>query len=113
MSEPTGLILEPDGVHILWDDGHEGRYPFWYLRGGCQCAECKEFVRESRMRFYDSIPKDVHALEWNLVGRYAVELSWSDNHLSIYAFETLRPMCRCRECTSRLISSRNTSSGVE
>lgn len=109
MSEPQGLILEADGIHILWDDGHEGQYPHWYLRAACQCAECRDSVNKGQMRFYDSIPRDVHAVEWNLVGRYAIELAWSDNHSGIYAFETLRPMCRCRECTSRLIASRRTS----
>jgi DUF971 family protein len=35
-------------------------------------------------------PADVH-----LVGRYAVGVTWADNHGSIYPFERLRRVCPC------------------
>jgi len=38
-------------------------------------------------------PKDVH-----LVGRYALGVSWQDNHSSIYPFEFLRHACACSIC---------------
>ncbi|MGH7314462.1 MAG: gamma-butyrobetaine hydroxylase-like domain-containing protein [Candidatus Rokuibacteriota bacterium] len=38
-------------------------------------------------------PKDVH-----LVGRYAVGVTWADDHGSIYPFEGLRRDCVCGAC---------------
>ena len=38
-------------------------------------------------------PKDVH-----LVGRYAVGVTWGDDHGSIYPFEGLRRACACGSC---------------
>ena len=38
-------------------------------------------------------PSDVH-----LVGRYAVGVTWADNHGSIYPFEALRHACACGPC---------------
>ncbi len=40
-----------------------------------------------------STPRDVH-----LVGRYAVGVTWSDGHGSIFPFERLRRDCRCGAC---------------
>jgi DUF971 family protein len=38
-------------------------------------------------------PRDVH-----LVGRYAVGVTWADQHGSIYPFEGLRRACGCAQC---------------
>jgi DUF971 family protein len=38
-------------------------------------------------------PSDVH-----LVGRYAVGVTWADNHGSIFPFERLRRACGCGGC---------------
>ncbi|MGH7326360.1 MAG: gamma-butyrobetaine hydroxylase-like domain-containing protein [Candidatus Rokuibacteriota bacterium] len=40
-------------------------------------------------------PKDVH-----LVGRYAVGVTWGDDHGSIYPFERLRRDCPCGACAA-------------
>ena len=40
-------------------------------------------------------PKDVH-----LVGRYAVGVTWSDDHGSIYPFAQLRRDCPCGACAA-------------
>lgn len=40
-------------------------------------------------------PKDVH-----LVGRYAVGVTWGDDHGSIYPFERLRRDCPCGHCAA-------------
>lgn len=39
------------------------------------------------------VPKDVH-----LVGRYALGVTWADEHGSIYPFEHLRRGCGCGTC---------------
>jgi DUF971 family protein len=40
-----------------------------------------------------TVPKDVH-----LVGRYAVGVTWGDDHGSIFPFERLRRDCPCGAC---------------
>ena len=40
-----------------------------------------------------NVPSDVH-----LVGRYAVGVTWADQHGSIYPFEKLRHDCPCGGC---------------
>lgn len=42
-----------------------------------------------------NVPKDVH-----LVGRYAVGVTWADNHGSIYPFDKLRRDCPCGACAT-------------
>jgi len=40
-----------------------------------------------------NLPTDVH-----LVGRYAVGVTWADQHGSIYPFDRLRQACPCGVC---------------
>ena len=40
-----------------------------------------------------NVPKDVH-----LVGRYALGVTWGDEHGSIYPFDRLRRACPCGAC---------------
>jgi prepilin-type processing-associated H-X9-DG protein len=42
-----------------------------------------------------NVPSDVH-----LVGRYAVGVTWADQHGSIYPFEKLRRDCPCGACAA-------------
>jgi DUF971 family protein len=42
-----------------------------------------------------ALPKDVH-----LVGRYALGVTWADDHGSIYPFEPLRRGCACGACAA-------------
>jgi len=42
------------------------------------------------------VPRDVH-----LVGRYALGITWADDHGSIYPFEALRRGCGCGGCADR------------
>jgi DUF971 family protein len=41
------------------------------------------------------VPRDVH-----LVGRYALGVTWADEHGSIYPFEPLRRGCGCGTCAA-------------
>ena len=84
---------------IRWSDGHESVYPGLYLRSHCPCAACiDEWTGRPRI-IPDSLPPDVRPLAINLVGRYAIQIDWSDGHTTgIYAFEQLRALCPCSVC---------------
>jgi DUF971 family protein len=47
-----------------------------------------------------NVPKDVH-----LVGRYAVGVTWADEHGSIFPFEHLRHDCPCGACVEAVLTA--------
>lgn len=104
-------------VKIVWQDGHESVYLARELRLRCPCAGCLDpstrpeglaqdsapqkstGLREmtGRVRLIaSSVPQDVRPLKIEQVGRYAINIRWSDgHHTGIYAFDYLRKLCPC------------------
>ena len=85
-----------DDVHITWQDGHASIYPARALRLACPCAGCVDEMT-GQVRLLDtSVPEDVHPLSIRVVGRYAINIVWSDGHdTGLYAFDVLRRRCPC------------------
>ena len=95
------VVLAEDGIHLRWDDGHLGFYPYRRLRAECRCAACVNEFTGERVVSYDNVQEDVEAVEWMEVGRYALRFLWSDFHDSgIYPFDLLRSLCLCSACTA-------------
>ena len=45
------------------------------------------------------MPADIRALSVKPVGRYGLQINWSDGHSTgIYTFDRLRPLCECETC---------------
>lgn len=92
-----------DTLSIKWSDGHLSIYPYKYLRDRCPCATCEEAGPETAhpagaLPMLGQRPLQPDRAE--LVGRYAVQIFWSDKHSTgIYAFTNLREICPCAECT--------------
>jgi ATP-binding protein involved in chromosome partitioning len=78
---------------ITWADGTESAFDVRALRLACGCARCvDEWSGEERLD-PASVPEDVHPLRIERVGRYAVQIAWSDGHDSgIYPFRRLRAL---------------------
>ncbi len=78
---------------IRWADGAESALDVRALRLACGCAECiDEWSGEGRLD-PGSVPEDVHPLRIQTVGRYAIQIEWSDGHGSgIYPFLRLREL---------------------
>ena len=94
--------LASDGVLIDWKDGHKSLFDSKYLRMNCGCAECVEEWSKRKLLDPATIPADIRAEDYLMVGRYAVQFLWSDLHMTgIYPFELLRRLCRCDECRAR------------
>ena len=92
--------LKDDGIAVRWSDGHASLYGYMYLRINCGCAECVEEWSNRKLLDPASLPADIRAEDYLMVGRYAVQFLWSDAHYTgIYPFEMLRSLCRCGECT--------------
>lgn len=77
-------------MRVLWNNGEETLIPFIELRFQCKCAECvDEWTRERKLK-KSNIKPDIKPMSVELVGRYAVQIQWSDGHKAgIYPFELL------------------------
>ena len=83
----------PSELEIGWSDGRESRYPVRQLRLACSCAHCvDEWTGEGRLD-PTTVPDDVRPLKIQPVGRYAIQIDWSDGHSTgIYSFRQLRAL---------------------
>lgn len=95
------IELGDNAVAIEWADGHQSEYSAKYLRINCGCAECVEEWTQRRLLDPVSVPADIRAEDYLMVGRYAVQILWSDAHYTgIYPFELLRRLCQCEQCVA-------------
>ncbi len=83
----------PRELAIRWADGAESLYAVRDLRLACGCARCvDEWSGEGRLD-PASVPADVHPLGIEPVGRYAIQVRWSDGHdTGIYPYRRLREL---------------------
>lgn len=92
-------LAEKKQFRITWQDGHISVYAFQYLRQNCPCAACRDEWSGVRTLNPNTISSDVDGLLVNLVGNYALHISFSDYHSTgIYSFTYLRKICPCSEC---------------
>ena len=91
--------LGPQLLGISWNDGHESQYQVRNIRLSCRCANCvDEWTREKILKD-ESVPMDIKPKKMETVGRYAIQIDWSDGHnTGIYTFEQLRSQCECESC---------------
>lgn len=100
-------IRRVDGreVHVTWADGHRSVYANKALREVCPCAGCVHELTGERMLDPRTVRADIRAEAIALVGRYAVQITWSDGHSTgIYTFQRLRADCPCEACRGAAVS---------
>ena len=89
-------------VTIIWNDGHQSKYNSKHLRINCGCAECVEEWSNRRILDPVSVPTDIRAEDYLMIGRYAIQFLWSDTHYTgIYPFKALRDLCQCNQCNPK------------
>ncbi|MCA9512906.1 MAG: DUF971 domain-containing protein [Myxococcota bacterium] len=78
---------------VDWADGVRSLLDVRELRLACGCAHCvDEWTGELRLD-PESVPQDVHPLRIEAVGRYAIQIAWSDGHdAGIYPYARLRAL---------------------
>jgi len=93
--EPREIKQEDDStLSIAWGDNYRCQYRAADLRRACPCAQCVNEWTGERMLKPDSIPDGIKISNLNIVGRYALNFSWSDGHSTgIYSFRYLRDLC--------------------
>ena len=114
---PRKLDLKKDSrLRIEWADGSESTYPLSFLRQMCPCAACRtartgtdphqliqpapEAEGGKRSLNLRVVPREltssadpVNVTDAQLVGNYALQLTFSDGHTSgIYSFVYLREL---------------------
>ncbi|MEZ4653186.1 MAG: DUF971 domain-containing protein [Candidatus Eisenbacteria bacterium] len=92
VSVPRRQLLEDGSLLLEWPDGHQTVLGEGLLRRSCPCASCRD-------RHPDLDPPPARIVRHDPVGRYAVQLTWSDGHSSgIYPYRQLREACPCFHC---------------
>ena len=96
---PNSIQTTDQGFDITWEDGHRSFFPHRFLRANCQCRSCVDVWTRQRQVGLLDIRDDIWAEDWMEVGRYAIQILWSDAHSTgIYPFELLRALCPCDAC---------------
>ena len=89
-------------LQVDWSDGHQSIYSSRELRIACPCAECVNEITGERRLDPNTISTTIVPAVVNTVGRYALQIQWSDGHSTgLYGFEFLRKFCSCSKCRSR------------
>lgn len=98
-SRPDNIKINDGNVTVEWKDGHKSFYEAKYLRVNCGCAECVEEWSRRRVLDPATVPSDIRAEDHLMVGKYAIQFLWSDEHYTgIYPFDLLRKLCQCTDC---------------
>lgn len=92
----TPTKIEQRGARTLgiaWADGAESLLDVRELRLACGCAQCVDEWTGAERLAASAVPADVHPVKIAGVGRYAIQIEWSDGHGSgIYPFRRLREL---------------------
>jgi ATP-binding protein involved in chromosome partitioning len=91
---PAGIQQRgPRCLEISWSDGQQSQYEVRQLRLACCCAHCVDEWTGQKRLDQTTVPEDVHPLKIQPVGRYAIQIHWSDGHSTgIYSFQLLRDL---------------------
>jgi DUF971 family protein len=98
--KPLALDLQKDrGLTIKWADGTETFYPIVYLRKMSPSADARQLREEMAKNPLTVLPSNfgsgggapMTALGAELVGNYAIKITFSDGHdTGIYSWDYLR-----------------------
>ncbi len=94
------LDLRSQVLRVVWADGAAAVYAGWALRRNCPCAGCRT-AREQHARTLLPVLRsgggEVRMTGGRPVGRYAVQVHWSDGHdTGIFDFRLLRSLYDAR-----------------
>ena len=94
--QPTRIERSQTSLMIRWKDSHQSELSYRLLREKCPCARC-DATRSDKDPFHilpsHDFFENLHLVDIQQVGRYAVRLVWSDGHRTgIYTFQFLREL---------------------
>lgn len=90
---PTPTQVEkhsPTEMKLAWNTGETFAIPFVEIRFQCPCAVCVDEKTGVRVLKRESIAADIRPTAVTPVGRYALQIVWSDRHSTgMYGFDRL------------------------
>ena len=93
---PTEIKRLSHSLSIQWNDGMLSELFYRELREKCPCARCNAEKQQDdpfRLLQSDEYWEKLHLVGIQPVGRYAIQLQWSDGHKTgIYTFNFLREL---------------------
>ena len=94
MIQPAQIIEESDSeVSINWSDNSESKYTAAQLRRSCPCASCVNEWTGKKILEDKNVPDDLTFSTISIVGRYALNLQFSDGHdTGIFSFAFLHDL---------------------
>src|SRR5699024_5474473 len=79
---------DPTGLRVKWDDGHETRFHWIWLRDHCACAKCRHPATRERLFEIHDLPLPLAAPVVRLETEGALQLLWQgegqEEHVSRY-----------------------------
>tara|TARA_B100001750_G_C15508544_1_gene602055 strand:+ start:1199 stop:1501 length:303 start_codon:yes stop_codon:yes gene_type:complete len=64
-----------------------------FLRNHCPCASCINEITGEKMLDPTTIPETIQAIDYIVVGNYAIQFLWDDAHYTgIYTYEYLEKL---------------------
>ncbi len=92
--EPEQIELRQTGeLVVTWNDASQSVYNPFTLRINCPCASCVDENSGRRTLDPKRVPLDIKVSSFDMVGRYAVALHFSDGHSTgLYSFKLLREL---------------------
>lgn len=82
-------------ILIAFNTGEQYAIPYIDLRFHCPCAGCVDEHTGERTILRSSIAPDIRPTGVSLVGRYAVQITWSDLHATgMYHFDQLHDLAK-------------------
>lgn len=97
--EPENVELtENNQLAITWPGGNRVEYAPYDLRLNCPCAVCVSEDTGEKILDPSSIPLNIRIEKYDMIGRYALGLSFSDKHNSgIFSFGKLHEIEQSRQ----------------
>ena len=87
---PRAVGVQGEALAVDWADGRQSRFLMKLLRERCPCAGCVDEWSGTRTLDPAKIPADIKPISITEVGRYAMQIGWSDGHTTgIYSWELL------------------------
>ncbi|MEZ4704118.1 MAG: P-loop NTPase [Bdellovibrionota bacterium] len=88
---PKEISSDERHVILTWPDGSVSKILSKELRYQCPCAQCVSEDTGKRIITREQVSDDVHPVGFRPVGRYGLQVSWSDRHnTGIYTFNQLK-----------------------
>lgn len=94
---PLRIERQPSEQKLLvaWADGLQSQLPLVPLRAQCMCARCVDEITGERIVELDGIDPAIQIDALQLVGNYALKITWSDGHnTGLYTWPHLRRLCQ-------------------